>query len=837
MSEPYSTVEIELKTPTEELVKYIQERLHHAIPASKIDTAPQIIDNVQNTVAAKAAGIFVLTRLYMDYVTKNRTFDDILNVLARLPREQEQYFDDLKQEVMQQENESDHSVALAALAIAAAAWDTDLPMRFEEHVGALQVLRVTDEIDVDSISRQKLVDITKGFLNIEPAPMDRVIPFHVDVGTYLMENCTDIFEPIRLDMALLCITALVDARPFFEDIGSDPRVMLERLDARPFIRYALSSWASYLDQTDSKEAQQAAIDFLDNHYTSPGLQQLSLLTNHESWAGSHKLHVCAWFGMTKLYLESYQDLPVDETDILTGRTPLMVASNQGHLDFVHALLIAKADRTLACNRGHTALWEAVSEGHVDIVQELLKRRESSSATFKREDSCHELPTVSKIQNEFRTDIKEMLNYQNDHASGQTVLMAAIIESQDEILEALLNDQDIDTARTDLSGRTALHLAADVGNMDALKLLVQRPDAAPMIDLRDDTTTGRNALMYVLASDHWGSDKIVAVEFLISHGAGITSKDNLGRTALHYAASDRALTSVLQLLLDSGFDKNSEDQRRWTPLHTACAFETLENVKVLLACGADRDAKDIQQRTPFDVAWLFQNKLIMEALGRPPPMNDHVAVWAQITFDAQSFLDTNPGDLLGISNAAILERDPLMHTALHCAVEAGNSKVVQRLLDDGRVDINATNIRNQTALNLALTYLCSRKRREKMKIILKLFFKKTDKLDFEQADYHGNRALDLAARRGNWDFIRQILDAQAEICLPQKQVQDLFMLAVEKGSPVTVKRLLEAGADVLQTSSDGDLPWKVAFDKGADDEVLSLLAAAEKASLDCFERCK
>lgn len=84
-----------------------------------------------------------------------------------------------------------------------------------------------------------------------------------------------------------------------------------------------------------------------------------------------------------------------------------------------------------------------------------------------------------------------------------------------------------------------------------------------------------------------------LEYIISQGAEVTSRDNLGKTPLHLAAS-AGLDGIkkVRLLVDNGCSVNVEDYKGHTPMHDASVAGETDCVKYLAqrgATGRDEDA--------------------------------------------------------------------------------------------------------------------------------------------------------------------------------------------------------------------------------------------------------
>ena len=79
-----------------------------------------------------------------------------------------------------------------------------------------------------------------------------------------------------------------------------------------------------------------------------------------------------------------------------------------------------------------------------------------------------------------------------------------------------------------------------------------------------------------------------------------SHNGLGATALHSAAAG-AHAELVWLLIASGADVNARQAGGWVPLHAAAANGDEPSLTALLSAGAIRDARNDTGRTPLDVA--------------------------------------------------------------------------------------------------------------------------------------------------------------------------------------------------------------------------------------------
>ena len=75
-----------------------------------------------------------------------------------------------------------------------------------------------------------------------------------------------------------------------------------------------------------------------------------------------------------------------------------------------------------------------------------------------------------------------------------------------------------------------------------------------------------------------------MQALLAQGADVNAKDNLGYTALMYAA-ENGHTETAQALLAHGTDVNAKDNFGWTALMYAKEMGYVETIRMLKKAGA------------------------------------------------------------------------------------------------------------------------------------------------------------------------------------------------------------------------------------------------------------
>jgi uncharacterized protein len=360
-----------------------------------------------------------------------------------------------------------------------------------------------------------------------------------------------------------------------------------------------------------------------------------------------------------------------------GQTPLMAASRTGSLDAVKALLDAGAIVNAADSyQQQTALMWASSEGHLDVVNALLaagadpNRKAHVTTIDERKHADHATGGFTALMFAVRnghepvakTLVKGGADVKLTNGDNASAMVIAIVNDRFDLASTLLdlgadaNDGslyfavDMHDATTDMRARDGSRLRAEHSNkltaLDLVKKLLDKgadPNKAFVGQLHSTTLCCGdevNASAFyraAIASD------VEALKLMLEHGAQIEwspsevkkekagggggrGNGNVGKTPVMVAmvggrgapfaagpgfsrpgpppfreAASREPAEAVKVLLAAGANPNAKAPDGSTPLHQAVTARQVAIIRELAAAGAKLDGTNKDNLTPLQLA--------------------------------------------------------------------------------------------------------------------------------------------------------------------------------------------------------------------------------------------
>lgn len=365
--------------------------------------------------------------------------------------------------------------------------------------------------------------------------------------------------------------------------------------------------------------------------------------------------------------------------------------------------------------------------------------------------------------------------------GQTALHRAARDDRTQVVRVLLSHQ-ADTSVVSLLGYTPLQVAAE----NCQKLLQEPPS---VVDLESQ-----------LLEASKGGDSAVVTRLLTSCPHIVNCRDLDGRhsTPLHFAAGYNRV-AVVEYLLSHGADVHSKDKGGLVPLHNACSYGHYEVTEMLVKHGANVNVADLWKFTPLHEAAAKGKadivRLLLQHGADPAKKNRDGATPLDLVKDG----DQDVSDLLR-GNSALLD-----------AAKKGNSARVGKLLTPENINCRDAQGRNSTPLHLAAGY--------NNVDVAELLLEKG--ADVNAQDKGGLIPLHNASSYGHLDIAALLIKHKTVVNATDKWGFTPLHEAAQKGRTQLSALLLAHGADPFLKNQEGQTP----LDLTTAEDVRSLLQDA------------
>ncbi len=446
-----------------------------------------------------------------------------------------------------------------------------------------------------------------------------------------------------------------------------------------------------------------------------------------------------------------------------SHTPLHYAVYSGRSGIVELLLEAGAPRDVADSLERTALdWVRAERG----LHHLLPLFPEYAVAAGEESDEADLPYLHQMARDGQLDqVQEWVQAEPD---------------------------DID--RTDVHGRTPLHMAALMGRVEIAAYLIAAGADPNSID-----EDWRTPLHEAVAGGH-----TEIVEALLAARTQPNARDSLGQSAMHLAA-ERGSVSLLRMLGSAAGAFEARDRNYVRPIHLAAKNGHMDAVEYLLGLGASVDVRDAHGRSPLYWAVLQGH----EGIGR-------------------RLLDVEP----------VIEGDNNNTTPLHLAAAYNFTSIAELLLEHG-ADIQAANRGGHTPVDYALS-LGRSGMAEFLEEHAGLGIPTVHRLirdgdlqsvqrhlrryprDLEITDNRGRTPLHVAAEEGAADIAALLLELGADPDSTDENLARPLHKAAERNHVEVAAHLVHAEAQVNRRDGDGQSALHLAAAKGAVEAVEFLI---------------
>jgi ankyrin repeat protein len=374
-------------------------------------------------------------------------------------------------------------------------------------------------------------------------------------------------------------------------------------------------------------------------------------------------------------------------------------------DFKRLVELIKAGADVNESEEDTALSKAAELGRADMVRELLTAGADPNFGGIWVPLCSAVRGKNPEGVELLIGAKAEVDAQEE--DGSTALMLAACVGNLEMVKMLvaagadpkLGDEESETAI--ISGRKWPEI------VDFLKPLSSPEDIAYLEKEQKGTPVDAEEFLKVAKTC-----EIPEIQKLLTRGAPVDVADKSDETALHYAA-EAGNKELVQLLLQAGAAVDAKNNCKRTPLALAAGRGHGEVAKILIAAGADLESKDGEGATPFlsSVGRQREDRDMMRLLAQAGAKLDVVDAYGRSALDlASRYLprenDEFADDEKKADGQALREtfiEIGLLHpqaNQLTAEASAGNVEAVRARIESG-VPIDAYDEQERTALYMAV----------------------------------------------------------------------------------------------------------------------------------------
>ncbi|KAL7641411.1 UNVERIFIED_CONTAM: hypothetical protein RMT77_008551 [Armadillidium vulgare] len=481
------------------------------------------------------------------------------------------------------------------------------------------------------------------------------------------------------------------------------------------------------------------------------------------------IHYVALTGNETVLAEMLANVPPEKMQTLVNMTsskgwsPLLSASQHGHVGIVDILLKHQARVDIFDSEGKAALHLAADKGFKPVCNALLSHKAFVNARSIKGLTALHLASSSG-QQELVQSLIVNFNAQKDPftMSKQTPLHLAAERGQLNVCATLLK-LGADTVATTAAGQKAVHLAAMNNHSEVVKLFLKAtPEIVSTAD-KDGNTCAHIAALK-------GSVDVVREILKHNQTIVISGRNRVGESTALHLATQGGHANLVAFLIQNGALAHVEDGEGFTPIHLASRYGHLKVFEVFKK--AQVNLRVMSKKLGFTAlhvaAYYGQNEMTRELLSHIP-----------------AIVKSEPPGVRG--EGALLpnlgaEADL---TPLHLAAHQGNEGVLRVLLNLPNV---LPDVKSKLHQYIPL-HLCSIGGHTTCAGLL--LSKSVEQVFIN--DKRGRTSLHIASTHGHYNMVALLISNGAELGAKDKDGWTPVHAAANAGHVDVVRLLIEAGA--------------------------------------------
>ncbi len=335
-------------------------------------------------------------------------------------------------------------------------------------------------------------------------------------------------------------------------------------------------------------ASKGDIDTLSDELSKVDISDM----NVQSQSGVTAIHVAAFrsdIEMVELLIEKGSKIDMKDN---RGYCPLLYAvQKHNSLEIMDLLISCGAAVNCTGPTGKTALFEATQANRIENAEHLCIVKEADVNIG--ESSTGTTPLHLMVQEDNVPMIEILLrahtaDVNTRNAFGASPMHYAAKSNARKAAKCLITKGASTRAKCTILGNTPLHVAAACNSTDVAHLLV---DKGAHVNAKNDF---EETPLFLAAMT--GSESVL--KFLLDRKAEVNARNIHGQTPLYIALNYQEYTVAKTLVAKGANIMSREKHWNQTILHHAVTMGNTDFIAFLIKSGADKEAKDIKDHTPF-----------------------------------------------------------------------------------------------------------------------------------------------------------------------------------------------------------------------------------------------